>query len=278
MGDFEIDTRLEERAPGQFRAVLSPDWAIWGPSGGYVASIALRAAGRVAKVQRPSSFAGHFVSVARFAPVDITVRTIKAGRSSESFAIAITQEGRPVFEGLVRTAAEVPGLAHDVAEIPETAKPADLAPIQDLVGEDDEGPRFSFWNNFDVKPVWPERFDDPEGLAYPPLFREWYRFRPRACFDDPFLEAARSLLMIDTGSWIAASKPHPGKGFTAPNLDVTAWFHRAAPESEWLFTDHRCETASGGQMGTHARIWDEQGRLLATGGAQLFCLPVRSSA
>ena len=26
-------------------------------------------------------------------------------------------------------------------------------------------------------------------------------------------------------------------------------------------------------MGTHGRIWSRDGRLLATGGAQLFCVP-----
>lgn len=272
MGDFEIDTRLADCGAGRFRAVLSRDWEIWGPNGGYVAAIALRAAGRVARVQRPASISGHFVSVARFEPVDVTVRTVKSGRSAESFAVAITQDDRPIFEGLVRTAAEGPGLSHDVAEIPERASPAELATAEQLVGEGG-GPKFPFWHNFDSKPVWPERFADGERPAYPPVFREWYRFRPRARFDDPFLDAARSLLMIDTASWIAACQPHPNAGFTAPNLDVTAWFHRAAPESEWLLMDHICETAGGGLMGTHAKIWSEDGQLVATGGAQLFCLP-----
>lgn len=277
MGDFEVDTRLEQVGEGRFRATLSRDWEIWGPNGGYVASIALRAAGEVAQVKRPASFSGHFVSVGSFDAVDVEVRTIRAGRRAESLAVSIAQRGKPLFEGLLRTAAQGPGLEHDVAQIPEQTPPSELRSIQEVVeeqlGDEAEGPSFPFWLNFDVKPIWPERISAAPREAYEPIFREWYRFTPRACFDDPFLDAARSLMMIDTASWIAASQPYPNSGFTAPNLDVTAWFHRFEPRAEWLLLDHRCRVAEAGLMGTDACIWSESGKLLATGGAQLFCIP-----
>jgi len=273
MGDFEVDTQVEAIAENRFRARLSQDWEIWGPNGGYLAAIAMRAAGAVARVARPASFMGHFLSVARFDDVDIEVRAVKAGRRAESLAVSVSQQGRAIFEGLIRTAAEGTGLEHDVADFPVEKQPEDLASIQDLLPDDAPGPSFPFWNNFEVRPLSPERFQETERLARPPLFQEWYRMQPRATFDDPWLDASRSLLLIDTVSWIAASQPHPNSGFTAPNLDVTAWFHRAEPESEWLLADHSCPVAEAGLMGTHARIWSESGRLLATGGAQLFCVP-----
>ena len=77
MGDLEVDTRLEERGEGRFRATLSTDWEIWGPNGGYVAAIALRAAGRVAKVPRPAAFTGHFLSGAPVAAVANDGRAIR---------------------------------------------------------------------------------------------------------------------------------------------------------------------------------------------------------
>ena len=75
MGDFEVDTRLERTrgSHNHFSATLSEDWKIWGPNGGYVAGIALRAAGLVAEVPRPVSFACHFLRTADFAPVDVVV-------------------------------------------------------------------------------------------------------------------------------------------------------------------------------------------------------------
>ena len=45
MGDFDRDTRVESLGAGRYRAEPHPDWMIWGPNGGYVATIALRAAG-----------------------------------------------------------------------------------------------------------------------------------------------------------------------------------------------------------------------------------------
>ena len=279
MGDFEVDTRLEpidsDESTTRLRAVLSSDWQIWGPNGGYVAAIALRAAGHAARVDRPATFSGHFLAVADFEAVDVEVRTVRAGKRSESFAVSITQNGRPILEALVRTAAEIEGLEHDVAEMPDVRAPGDLTPIEDLVPDDAEPP-FPFWNNFDVRPVWPERFATPERAPHDPIFLEWFRYRPRRTFDDVWVDAARSLLMIDTASWIAASQPHVQDEYSAPNIDVNVWFHQAEPESDWLLIDQDCPVARGGLMGTHGRIWSESGRLLASGGAQLYCLKRRS--
>ncbi len=42
MGDLARDTAVQGGA-GSYGAVLSRDWEIWGPMGGYVAAVALRA-------------------------------------------------------------------------------------------------------------------------------------------------------------------------------------------------------------------------------------------
>jgi hypothetical protein len=63
MGSLDLDTRIETE-DGRARALLSEDWRIWGPNGGYVAAIALRAAGRASAFSRPASFAFHFLGVA----------------------------------------------------------------------------------------------------------------------------------------------------------------------------------------------------------------------
>ncbi|HIF95030.1 MAG TPA: hypothetical protein EYQ60_18190 [Myxococcales bacterium] len=49
----------------------------------------------------------------------------------------------------------------------------------------------------------------------------------------------------------------PNAGFTAPNIDITAWFHPFDPRTEWLLTDHQCDVVAGGLMGAHARLWSE---------------------
>ena len=82
MGRFHEDTAVVE-TDGVLTATLSKDWEIWGPNGGYVAAIALRAAGlRAPEGHRPASFSCQYLSVGKFAPAQAEVRVIKAGRSA----------------------------------------------------------------------------------------------------------------------------------------------------------------------------------------------------
>lgn len=267
MGEFDVDTHVDGEG-GRFRSELSPEWEIWGPNGGYLAAIALRAAGRAAAIPRPAALSGHFLSVARFAPVEIDVVVLRSGRRSESLRVSITQQGRPVFEGLVRTAAQAAGLVHDAAPAPRVPDPETL-PVPDEDG------RHAFWKNFDCRWVQPPPRPQEGREPLPPHWLSWHRFRPPPRRrDDPFLEAARALLLIDTMSWPAASLPHPDSAYLAPNLDVTAWFHRGAPESDWLLVEHEARVAEGGLIGTVGRVFSRDGRLLASGGAQLLCMPV----
>jgi acyl-CoA thioesterase-2 len=116
---------------------------------------------------------------------------------------------------------------------------------------------------------WPDRKPGA------PRWLEWYRFRPRATFDDPFVDAARSLLLIDTLTWPAACQPHvPDSGYIAPSLDVSVRFHRAAPAAEWLLCDAVAPVARHGLIGGAAQVWSPDGTLLASGGGQLLCRPV----
>jgi len=272
MGDFGIDTRAEGGG-GRYRAHISREWEIWGPNGGYVAAIALRAAGREAEIARPASFSGHFLGRAEFAPVDLDVTKVHGGRRSESLHVVMRQEGRSIMNAIVRTAAEGPGLEHDVARMPEAPAPEGLKSFDELF-PDDEAP-YVFWKNLEGRPLDAERALEPpqERRPSPPVFREWLRLRPRATFEDVWVDAGRLLLLIDTLSWPAAVQPHPNAPFQGPNLDVTAWFHRFEPESEWLLSDHEGPVAEGGLMGTTSRVWSRSGRLLASGGAQLLCIP-----
>jgi acyl-CoA thioesterase-2 len=154
--------------------------------------------------------------------------------------------------------------------MPAVPDPESLESADSL--RDPDRPIYPFWQNLESRPLHPERFREPPRARDPELL-DWYRFRPRATFDDPFVDAGRALVLIDTLSWPAAARPHLDAPFTAPNLDVSAWFHRSAPDCEWLLADHRCDLAESGLMGTHGRVWSRDGRLLASGGAQLLCIP-----
>jgi acyl-CoA thioesterase-2 len=267
MGSLELDTRVEG-GHGHYRAVVSPAWEVWGPNGGYVAAIALRAAGAEARIRRPVSFAGHYLAVARFAPVDLAVTVVHGGRRSESIRVSMTQEGKPILEAIVRTAAEAPGLAHEEGAAPEVPDPEGLRSADELYAD---RPTYPFWLNIEGRSPAGDPWSEGRP-SRPAAYQHWYRFRPEAAFEDPFVDAARALVLVDTLLWPAACQRHVDPPFMAPNLDVVAWFHRPMHDSPWLLADAAAPIAAGGLVGGTVRVWSAERRLLASGGAQLLCL------
>ena len=264
--DLEHATRVEGH-DGRYVARLSADWEIWGPNGGYLAAIALRAAGMLAQIQQPASFYCHFLSSPAFAAVELDVKVLKQGRRAESFAVEMTQERKPILHALVKTAAQAPGYSHQHPEAPVVARPEALKTYEELLPSR-RRPAFSFWNNVERRPIDQSTTEAPTA----PVLREWARYRPTACFEDPFVDAARALILLDTYGFPAAYQLYRSWEYLAPNLDTSAWFHHFNPACEWLLVDHECMVADRGLMGVSGRVWDSDGRLLASGSAQLCCV------
>jgi acyl-CoA thioesterase-2 len=273
MGDLEADTRVEG-ADGAYEANVSPAWEIWGPNGGYMAAIALRAGAAEAQIKRPVSFSCHFLRVARHAPIQARVQVVQRGRRAESLRIALSQDDKPVLDALLRTAAVVDGLEHEAACAPHVEAPESLPTFEEL--RRPEWPHFAFWENIETRVADRSRFAaDFAGTT--PRHVEWYRFRPRATFEDPVVDAARVLILVDTLSWLAAWLRHPQTELRAPSLDVHVLFHASAQHSEWLLAEQTSPVAREGLVGGTSRIFDRAGRLVASGGAQLLCLPAPSA-
>jgi acyl-CoA thioesterase-2 len=271
MGDLEIDTAVRSRADGTWEATMQPDWEIWGPMGGYVASVALRAAGaaRDDDALAPAAFSCHYLGVAKFDTVDITVTTQRRARSALSQRVSITQDGRPILDAMVWSTMPNEGLEHDETKMPDVPGPDELADIRDLLPDDDPGPPFPFWFNLDAKPLQFEVGWPPDGPR-PASWAEWLRFTPTPTFDDPWVDACRSVILVDLPSWPSAHRPHAWKQppFTAPTLDLNVAFHRPASASEWLLCDGAAPLSTRGLFGWTARVWSADGALCASGGGQ----------
>ena len=113
MGDLAVDTATEQIGPNTFLCDLSPDWEIWGPNGGYLASVALRAAGIASGRARPASINAHFVGAGRSAPVEISVEINRETKVATSVTARISQEGRPLLVASVWGADDdLDGLEH----------------------------------------------------------------------------------------------------------------------------------------------------------------------
>jgi acyl-CoA thioesterase len=282
MGDLAVDTAVVGGS-GSYSASFSSDWNIWGPCGGYVAAVAIRAFGAHSEFRRPASFNCHFLGVAEFREVDIDVRTLRKTKRAESMALTITQDGKPILEALAWTVGDVDGLNHEHFEMPDVPGPDGLKTVEELLAEDPPdpdgpGPPFNFWSNFEEKPIeWVPREQWGTRPAGEPIFRHWARFHPTATFEDPFVEAARQLVVLDVAMWPAASRGYAQGTLThiAPSLDLSAVFHQVDDVGEWLLIDGHSPAARDGIVGGTGRVWSERGILLCSGVQSMLCRPAR---
>jgi acyl-CoA thioesterase len=271
VGDLGVDTQVEVVDEGRYVATPSEDWKIWGPMGGYIAAVALRAAATAVDAPLvPASFTCPVLAAARFEPVDLAVSVRRASRRTALVAVSMTQDGAPILDAQVWFAAEADLLVHDHAGSSGAGRPEDHRPIHEIT---DEPSPFPFWDNLEGRPL--DRVDDWETFpGADPTWRQWLRFTPTATFDDPVVEACRLLVLADLPSWPAATRAHPGdaafRGYVAPNLDLSVQFHRLSGLGEWLLCAGEAPVADRGLIGFRSTVWTSEDRLVASGAGQLL--------
>jgi acyl-CoA thioesterase II len=273
--DLGLDTAVSG-LNGHYSATLSEGWEVWGPQGGYVAAVALRGAAAAASFRRPASFASHFLRPAQIGPIDVRVESLTRTRRAESLRVTLFQDGVAVLEALVWTVGELVGIDHDAGVSPKVPGPDQLQPWEAYL-PGGELP-FAFWRNFDVRPVAPDPSrwgfaPDPSqpGRATEPRSVAWSRLRVRPALEDPFVDAARLLVIADSAMYPAATFAHDEPfPYIAPSLDLVLSFHRAAADSEWLLVEAISPLSEGALVAGNAAIWSSDGRLLATAIQQML--------
>ena len=275
MGDLAADTTPEPTGPATFGCDLSPDWEIWGPNGGYLAAVAMRAAGVASGRDRPASINTHFVGAGRSAPVDITVEVNRETRVATSVTARITQEGRPLLVATVwGVDADLDGLEHHTSLGPHDIAPPDgLASTTELMAGEEQIGRHAFWDNIEQRPLdWISDWEHRE--ASEPTTRVWVRFVPTATFADLWVDACRSLILIDLDSWPSATRAHLGDlEHFAPTIELTARFIGSTLNEPWLLSEASAPVATGGLVAGTGRIWTADRQLVAIGGSTLLCRP-----
>jgi acyl-CoA thioesterase len=267
VASFLADTRVERVEAGRWRAALSPDWAVWGPNGGYVAAIALRAALGASRLARPASFACHFLAVGEFAPVELRVASLGGSKRAESLRVDVVQNGKALLAASVWTVDDgLAGYAHDFARAPAVAPPAALKGYHELAGAE-YADWYPIWRSIEGRPL---AWNQPPGA---PEWRTWLRFTDTEV-EDAAADALRQLFWLDFPGWNATIAAHPWPfPYLTPNLDLTVQFHAFAPEAEWILADGAVPLAKDGMVGCTSRLWTEDGRLLATGTSKHLCRP-----
>ena len=269
MANFLADTAVyrDPSGDGRYRSTLSPDWAVWGPNGGYVSAIALRAALAESRLPRPASFSCHFLAVGEFAPVELRVASLGGSKRAESLRVEVMQKDRLLVAATVWTADDgLTGYAHDFATAPPAPKAEALKGYQDLAG-DEYAQWYPIWRSIEGRPL---RWREPPGA---PEWQTWLRFTDTE-IPDREADALRQLFWLDFPGWNATIAAHAWPfPYLTPNLDLTVQFHAFAPETEWMLADGVVPLARDGLLGCTSRLWSEDGRLLATGTSKHICRP-----
>ena len=267
-----IEATTVTAAGSGYTVDLDAGWDIWGPAGGYIAAIALRAVReRVSPGHRPVTLTGQFVRVAKPGRLDVQIEVIKQGGTA-LFVVTLAQGGQPVFLAQVWTTARSDA-SHPVQPMMPGVPSPDTLRGQDEIVAERGIQQLAFWTNIEGRPVEFRTHTDPPASGS--RHRRWMRFRDWQLSDDPFLDAMRSVLLIDIAIWPAHwYRLTDAAAYVAPSLDLTVWFHGGDPATEWLLSDADADVSANGTISGNVRIWSEDGRVIATGGGHcLVALP-----
>lgn len=270
MDDFVEATALDRKGEHTWGIRLREDWALWGPAGGYLAALALRAAGEATAFSRPVSLSCQYLRVARFDPVEIHVASLRSGKRSEALRVDLVQDEKLILTASAwATVSGNDGMQHDYAPAVSVPARESLRPYEELYPDRKKHPFLARMEQLPIDPA-------AEGDRTPrePELRGLFRFRPRAAADDAFVDSARVMLLLDTHAWLSTYPAHPADGpspWIAPNLDFYYRFHRPTMGHEWLYMMTRADLAEDGLIAAHGEIRDLRGCLLARGASQLLC-------
>jgi acyl-CoA thioesterase len=287
METLEQQTAVEQIASGKYRGNVSEEWKLWTPVGGYLASIALRAAQAASSMARPVSVTCHYLHEATFGPVDLDVTTLGTTERAESLLVRMSQNGNDVLVTMVSAApVDLPGPNMTWQEAPEVTEPEDMAgtllyeDAAKLLGDQ------PYWQKLEFRMVKglpsTRSYPDMSGLSEEELIerrftprrdahiRGWQRIASGEGAKDPWVDACRYVIICAGMMFPVLADPFtPPLRFIAPTLNLTVDLHSFRPDDQWLLADATGAHASDGVLGADTRLWARSGALLATAQAQL---------
>ena len=263
-GKFDHDSAVTISG-GKARAQVSGDWALHHPVGGYVAAIALRAAGQANEGEQPVSATFDFVNPVAPGPVEITTRKLATSGRRNCTVVELHQNKvlvllATVWSGEVGSSQ----LDHDHAPAPSVA-PAEYYPtLADVANTDGFGALLPVFDQIEERPI---DWNSPRNWRQrAPVQQAWFRY-PEDAGGDPYFESAKALVPLSIMPAFAAMMPHPvwnaGSGAQAETVRLAVNFHEA-PATEWLLVKGEAAKSQGGLSSGTANAWNAEGKLVAS--------------
>ena len=239
--------------------------------GGQVAAHALVAANRtVPERYEVHSLHSYFLRPGDTSvPIVYDVEGVREGRSFATRRVIARQHGRPIFAMTLNFQVPEEGLEHQ-DPMPDVPAPEDCPTLVDATPDSgrDSDQWQREWAALDVRHAGDTRpggaIEDPHVSARQRL---WIRVNGELP-DDELLHTAAFTYASDMTLLAASLVPHEMYISTprmqAASLDHSIWFHRPFRADEWWLYDQVSPSASGGRGLALARVFAQDGRLVAT--------------
>jgi acyl-CoA thioesterase-2 len=263
---------LEQLEVGLYRGSQPSDSALKRVFGGQVAAQALMAAQLTVPEERHvHSLHLYFIlggdpSI----PIVYDVENVRDGRSFTTRRVAARQHGEIIFYMTASFQIVEGGWEHQDT-MPDVPGPDDSIPLGEIMRM--RSPQAaehwkSEWSSFDLRYVGDNRApDDPQRTLVPVVQRLW--FRANGDLPDSRIIHNAAFTYISDLSLLGASLVPHGQFIGSPavrpaSLDHTIWFHRPVQADQWLMYDQTSPSASGARGLSTARVFSEDGTLVAT--------------
>jgi acyl-CoA thioesterase-2 len=203
-------------------------------------------------------------------PIVYDVENVRDGGSFTTRRIAARQHGENIFYMTASFQRTEEGFDHQDA-MPDVPAPDESTPLLEVIKAVRPSEVESWrreWSSFDLRYVGDNRpADDPPRERVPAVQRLWFR-ADGALPDSRIVHTAAFVYISDFSLLGVSLQPH-GEIIGSPNvqpasLDHTIWFHRPIRADQWLLYDQTSPSASGARGLSTARVFTEDGTLVAT--------------
>jgi len=201
-------------------------------------------------------------------PIVYDVEELREGRSFATRRVVARQHGHGIFFMTANFQKPEEGFDHQDT-MPEVLAPEEGVDLAELFRKQ-EGPGGVWereWSALDVRFVGNSHLGGVDDPTRPARAQLWIRVGGQLA-DDPGIHRAAFTYASDLTLLGAALVPHglriSSPGVAAASLDHTIWFHRPFRADEWWLYDQHSPSASGGRGLAIARVWTQDGRLVAS--------------
>jgi acyl-CoA thioesterase-2 len=202
-------------------------------------------------------------------PIVYDVERIRDGRSFATRRVMARQHGRPIYYLTASFQKPEDGFEHQ-DRMPDVVGPDRGVRMADLARQRGPGAAQEWereWSALDVRYLGTSAMGLAEDPEHPARAQLWIRIAGDLD-DDPLTHRAAFTYASDLTLLGASLVPH-GVHFGTPgmqmaSLDHTVWFHRPFRADEWWLYDQVSPTAVGGRGLATARVFTEDGTLVAT--------------